>query len=91
MYRKKLQYLVKWKGYPNCVDWTWEPESTSNTLLKPSKPSISHTHKHLAISMPIFIPQIMKDNILSSYQDAFVHHGSNIDWEDGVSNDTTSD
>ena len=23
----KLQYLVKWKDYPNRVDWTWEPES----------------------------------------------------------------
>ena len=23
----KLQYLVKWKDYPNCVDWTWGPES----------------------------------------------------------------
>ena len=25
--RGKLQYLVKWKDYPNRVDWTWEPES----------------------------------------------------------------
>jgi hypothetical protein len=24
--RGKLQYLVKWKDYPNCVDWMWEPE-----------------------------------------------------------------
>jgi transposase InsO family protein len=24
--RGKLQYLVKWKDYPNRVDWTWEPE-----------------------------------------------------------------
>ena len=24
MYQKKLQYLVKWKGYPNHVDLTWE-------------------------------------------------------------------
>ena len=23
----KLQYLIKWKDYPNCVDWTWELES----------------------------------------------------------------
>ena len=23
----KLQYFVKWKDYPNCVDWTWEPKS----------------------------------------------------------------
>jgi hypothetical protein len=22
----KLQYLIKWKDYPNHVDWTWEPE-----------------------------------------------------------------
>ena len=26
LYQGKLQYLVKWKGYPNCTDWTWEPE-----------------------------------------------------------------
>jgi hypothetical protein len=24
--RGKLQYLVKWKDYVNCVDWTWEHE-----------------------------------------------------------------
>ena len=23
----KLQYLTKWKDYPNHIDWTWEPES----------------------------------------------------------------
>ena len=23
----KLQYLVKWKDYPNHINWTWEPES----------------------------------------------------------------
>jgi len=22
----KLHYLIKWKDYPNCADWTWEPE-----------------------------------------------------------------
>jgi len=21
----RLQYLVKWKGYPECHEWTWEP------------------------------------------------------------------
>jgi len=54
MYRRKLQYLVKWKGYPNCVDWTWEPESNLNTPPKPSKTSIYHIPKHLADSMLIF-------------------------------------
>jgi hypothetical protein len=24
--RGGIKYLVKWKGYPNQVDWTWEPE-----------------------------------------------------------------
>ena len=24
--RNKLKYIVKWKGYPNQTDWTWEPE-----------------------------------------------------------------
>ena len=24
--RGKIKYLVKWKGYPDKVDWTWEPE-----------------------------------------------------------------
>ena len=24
--RNKLKYLVKWRGYPNQADWTWEPE-----------------------------------------------------------------
>ena len=23
----KLQYLIKWKGYSNRTDWTWEPEN----------------------------------------------------------------
>ena len=22
----KIKYLVKWKGYPDKADWTWEPE-----------------------------------------------------------------
>ena len=26
MQNAKLQYLVRWKDYPSCVDWTWEPE-----------------------------------------------------------------
>jgi len=26
--RGKLKYLVKWEGYPNRADWTWEPESS---------------------------------------------------------------
>jgi hypothetical protein len=24
----KLKYLVKWEGYPNRTDWTWEPEDS---------------------------------------------------------------
>ena len=40
MYRKKLQYLVKWKGYLNHVDWTWEPESN----LKHSPKAIKDFH-----------------------------------------------
>jgi hypothetical protein len=24
--RNKLKYLVKWRGYPNQANWTWEPE-----------------------------------------------------------------
>jgi hypothetical protein len=24
--RGKLKYLVQWEGYPNRMDWTWEPE-----------------------------------------------------------------
>ena len=27
MRNSKLQYLVRWKDYPACIDWTWEPES----------------------------------------------------------------
>jgi hypothetical protein len=23
----KLQYLIKWKDYPNRIDWTWEPKN----------------------------------------------------------------
>jgi len=26
--RGKLKYLVKWEGYPNRADWTWEPEDS---------------------------------------------------------------
>jgi hypothetical protein len=26
--RGKLKYLVKWEGYLNRVDWTWEPENS---------------------------------------------------------------
>jgi Chromo (CHRromatin Organisation MOdifier) domain len=26
--RGKLKYLVKWEGYPNPMEWTWEPEES---------------------------------------------------------------
>ena len=26
--RGKLKYLVKWEGYPNPTEWTWEPEES---------------------------------------------------------------
>ena len=26
--RGKLKYLVKWEGYPNPMDWTWEPKES---------------------------------------------------------------
>ena len=34
--RKKVLYLVKWKGYPDETDWTKEPYENfdDNTLLK---------------------------------------------------------
>jgi Chromo (CHRromatin Organisation MOdifier) domain len=26
--RGKLKYLVKWEGYPNPTEWTWEPKES---------------------------------------------------------------
>jgi Chromo (CHRromatin Organisation MOdifier) domain len=26
--RGKLKYLIKWEGYPNWTEWTWESEES---------------------------------------------------------------
>ena len=38
MRSSKLQYLVHWKDYPFCTNWTWEPESNI-TLETPGETS----------------------------------------------------
>ena len=46
MRNSKLQYLVRWKDYPACVDWTWEPES--NIMHVPEAIKDFHTRHPLA-------------------------------------------
>ena len=39
--RNKLKYLVKWRGYPNQADWTWEPE---DKILRDNKDEFHENH-----------------------------------------------
>jgi hypothetical protein len=39
--RGGIKYLVKWKGYPNQVDLTWEPE---NKILQDNKDEFHENH-----------------------------------------------
>ena len=88
MYWKKLQYLVKWKGYPNCVDWTWElelnlehsPEAIKDFhLSRPQAPWWLNvniwSHKIMKDNIPVFVPQWLQSKT-----------GQIFDWEDGVFN-----
>ena len=64
MHQKKLQYLVKWKGYPNRVDWTWEPESNLEHSPEAIKDfHLSHPQAPRQLNANIWFHKIMKDNI----------------------------
>ena len=39
--QNKLKYLVKWRGYPNQADWTWEPE---DKILRDNKDEFHENH-----------------------------------------------
>ena len=86
MYQWKLQYLIKWKEYPNCLDWTWEPKENlqhSPKLIKdfhnahPNAPwRITHTphfDKIMKDNIPVFVPCYLCSST-----------GQIFDWEDGV-------
>ena len=86
MHQRKLQYLAKWKGYSNHVDWTWEPEE--NLKNSPKLIKVFHTlHPNAPQHIPTTLRfhHILKDNI-----PVFIPHclcfstGQIFDWEDGV-------
>ena len=86
MYRRKLQYLVKWKGYPNRVDWTWEPESNLEHSPEAIKDfQLSHPQAPRRLNANIQFHEIMKDNI-PVFVPRHLHSktGQIFDWEDGV-------
>ena len=60
----KLQYLVKWKDYPNCTDWTWEPESNITHAPEAVKDfHLKHPNAPRRTTATLRFHSILKDNI----------------------------
>ena len=72
----KLQYLIKWKGYPAQSDWTWEPEEN----LKNSPEAIKKFHQ-------LYPYALRRINAILRFQpipEPFTEiRTSHIRWEDG--------
>ena len=86
MHQRKLQYLVKWKGYSNHVDWTWEPEENlknSPKLIKVFHTLHPNTPRHIPTTLRFH--HILKDNIPVFIPRCLCFStGQIFDWEDGV-------
>ena len=96
MRNSKLQYLVHWKDYPACVDWTWEPESNithvpeaikdfhTKTPSAPQQlPLNTRTITFQRIpndNIPIHVPWRMRSSM-----------GKIFNWEDGILEQHNSD
>ena len=90
------QYLVHWKDYPSCTDWTWEPESnithvpeaikdfhTKNPSAPRRLPLDTRTILFWRIpndNIPVHIPQRMRSSM-----------GRIFNWEDGIFKEHNSD
>jgi Chromo (CHRromatin Organisation MOdifier) domain len=73
--RGKLKYLVKWEGYPNPMEWTWEPEES---ILTDNRAEFREKHpsapQHIDIRGMSFRP----------IPGPFTDHGKiKVSWPDG--------
>ena len=86
MYQRNLQYLVKWKGYLNHIDWTWGPECNLEHPPEAIKDfHLSHPQAPRRLNADIQFHKIMKDNI-PVFVPRRLHSptGQIFNWEDGV-------
>src|ERR1700722_10284844 len=49
----KIKYLVKWKGYPDKADWTWEPEEK---ILEDNRKEFHEKHSGAPQRIPAVLP-----------------------------------
>jgi hypothetical protein len=73
--RGKLKYLVKWEGYPNPTEWTWEPEES---ILADNREEFHE--KHPSAPRRVDIHRMNFKPIPGPFTD---HEETDIRWPDG--------
>ena len=83
MRRDKLEYLVKWGGYPNRIDWTWEPEDKIDPDNRDEFHN-KHPNAPRRITVHLKFHQIFKDNLPINIPNRIRSStGQIFNWEDG--------